>query len=161
MDSKQWRPEGAAMPRSRWTSSGPLKTGGTIALWSLVWLLDACSPAVDAPATSAALAPASTARVEAADPAKAAARMQECRARLEAGIPAGLVINASADNGRPILWVGPAWQRSARKAKESLARDTACFFLSGDESKTLRFSIYDQSTDREVAVWDRSRLVEW
>jgi hypothetical protein len=88
--------------------------------------------------------------------------MQECRAKLEAAIPAGLVINAAADNGRPILWVGPAWQRSPKQDKEALARATACFFLSGDDdSKTLKFSIYDQSTDREVAVWDRSRLVEW
>jgi hypothetical protein len=87
--------------------------------------------------------------------------MQACRAKLEAGIPMGMVVNASADNGRPILWVGPAWQRSPVKDREALARDTACFFLSGDDSKTLKFSIYDQSTDREVAVWDRSRLIEW
>lgn len=87
--------------------------------------------------------------------------MQQCRASLEAGIPAGLVINAAADNGRPILWVGSAWQGASKKDKESLARDTACFFLSGDESKTLKFSIYDQGTDREVAVWDRTRLIEW
>jgi hypothetical protein len=87
--------------------------------------------------------------------------MQECRARLEAGIPSGLVINASADNGRPVLWVGPAWRKTPQQDKEALARDTACFFLSGDESKTLKFSIYDQATDREVAVWDRSRLIEW
>ena len=71
------------------------------------------------------------------------------------------MVNASADNGRPILWVGAAWQQKPKKDKESLARDAACFFLSGDESKTLKFSIYDQSTDREVAVWDRSALIEW
>jgi hypothetical protein len=87
--------------------------------------------------------------------------MQACRAKLEAGIPMGMVVNASADNGRPILWVGPAWQQSPVKVREALARDTACFFLSGDDSKTLKFSIYDQSTEREVAVWDRSRLIEW
>lgn len=87
--------------------------------------------------------------------------MQQCRARLEAGLPGGLVINASVDNGRPILWVGPAWEKSRAEDKESLARATACFFLSGDESRTLKFSIYDQASDREVAVWDHSRLIEW
>ena len=160
MESRQWQAAGAAMSRMCSASGGLLRTGGTIALLSLALLLGACSPAADAPITPATM-PASTAKAAAADPARTAARMQECRAKLEAGIPAGMVINASADNGRPILWVGPAWQRSPSKDKESLARYTACFFLSGDESKTLKFSIYEQSTDREIAVWDRSRLIEW
>jgi hypothetical protein len=137
-----------------------LKTGVAAALFPIVCLLVACSPAADAPATSAA-APAPVATVAPPSPAQAAARMQECRAKLEAGISAGLVVNASVDNGRPILWVGPAWQKSARRAKESLARDAACFFLSGDESKTIKFSIYEQTTDREVAVWNLSQLIEW
>ena len=159
MESRQWQAAGAAMSRTCSASEGLLKTGGRVVLLSLMLLLGACSPA-DAPTTPAAT-PASAAKVAAPDPARTEARMQECRAKLEAGIPAGMVINASADNGRPVLWVGPAWQRSLAKDKESLARYTACFFLSGDESKTLKFSIYDQSTDREIAVWDRSRLIEW
>ena len=134
------------------------KTGMAAVLFPIVFLLVACSPVADAP-TASAVAPAHT-TVAAPSPAQAAARMQECRAKLEAGIPAGLVINASVDNGRPILWVGPAWQKSARETKETLARDAACFFLSGDESKGIKFSIYEQSTDREVAVWNLSRLVE-
>lgn len=138
----------------------PLKTGVAIALFPIVFLLAACSPAADVPAESTA-APARVAAVAPPSPAQATARMQECRAKLEAGIPMGLVINASVDNGRPILWVGPAWQKSTREAKESLARDAACFFLSGDESKTIKFSIYEQTTDREVAVWNLSRLIEW
>ncbi len=131
-----------------------------MATGSLALLLGACSPKLDAPEAPAAT-PGSAAPATAQDPARTAARMQECRARLEAGIPAGLVINAAADNGRPILWVGPAWKEASNKDKEALARDTACFFLSGDESRTLKFSVYDQGTDREVAVWDRTRLVEW
>lgn len=86
--------------------------------------------------------------------------MKACRASLEAALPTGLVRNASVDNGRPKLWVGPAWHRSTPAAKEALARDAACFFLSGDESKTIRFSVYDDS-DREVAVWNLSELVSW
>jgi hypothetical protein len=86
--------------------------------------------------------------------------MQECRASLEAALPSGLVRNASVDNGRPKLWVGPAWRQSTPAAKEALARNAACFFLSGDESKTIRFSVYDDN-DREVAVWNLSRLVTW
>lgn len=156
MDIKQWQPVGAAMSRMR--SAWRKRRANVLSL--SVLLLGACSPASDAPPTPVA-APASKAGIEAPDPAKTATRMQECRAKLEAGIPSGMVINASADNGRPILWVGPAWEKSAQQAKEALARDTACFFLSGDESKTLKFSIYDQATDREVAVWDRSRLIEW
>ena len=77
-----------------------------------------------------------------------------------AALPTGLVRNASVDNGRPKLWVGPAWHQSTPAAKQALARDAACFFLSGDESKTIRFSIYDDS-DREVAVWNLSQLVTW
>lgn len=137
-----------------------LKTGVTVILFAIVFLLVACSPAADDPAASAG-APAPVAKVVPPNPAQAAARMQECRAKLEAGIPLGLVVNASVDNGRPILWVGPAWRKSTREAKESLARDAACFFLSGDESKTMKFSIYEQATDREVAVWNLSRLIEW
>ncbi|MDR6843231.1 hypothetical protein [Pseudoxanthomonas sacheonensis] len=132
----------------------------TAALFPIVFLLAACSPTADDPAVSAA-APARVATIAPPSPAQAAARMQVCRAKLEAGIPSGLVINASVDNGRPILWVGPAWQKSTREAKEALARDAACFFLSGDESKTIKFSIYEQTTDREVAVWNLSRLIEW
>ena len=128
-------------------------------LFAIVFLLVACSPADD-PAASAG-ASVRVATVAPPSPAQAAARMQECRAKLEASIPLGLVINASVDNGRPILWVGPAWQKSTREAKESLAHDAACFFLSGDESKTIKFSVYDQTTDREVAVWNLSRLIEW
>lgn len=136
-----------------------LKIGVAAVLFLIASLLVACSPAADAP-TASAVAPART-TVPPPSPAQTAARMQECRAKLEAGIPAGLVINASVDNGRPILWVGPAWQKSTREAKELLARDAACFFLSGDESNGIKFSIYEQATDREVAVWNLSRLIEW
>ena len=136
-----------------------LKTGMVAALFAIVFLLVACSPADDPAASAAASARVVTAAPR--SPAQTAARMQECRTKLEAGIPTGLVINASVDNGRPILWVGPAWQKSTREAKESLARDAACFFLSGDESKSIKFSIYEQTTDREVAVWNLSRLIEW
>ncbi len=160
MESKQWQAAGDAMSRMCSASDEALEAGGRVVLLSLMLLLGGCSPAADAPTTPAAT-PASTAKVAAPDPVRTAARMQECRAKLEAGIPTGMVINASADNGRPVLWVGPAWQRSPAKDKESLARDTACFFLSGDESRTLKFSIYEQSTDREIAVWDRSHLIEW
>ena len=150
----------AGYTRGELESTGlSMKTGVAAALFAIVFLLVACSPAADDSAVSAA-APARVATV-APSPAQAAARMQECRAKLEAGIPLGLVINASVDNGRPILWVGPAWRKSTREAKESLARDAACFFLSGDESKTMKFSIYEQATDREVAVWNLSRLIEW
>ena len=123
-------------------------------------MLLACSPASNDSGAPAA-APQETKAVAPPDPAQLAARLQECRAKLEAGIPLGLVNNASFDNGRPVLWVGPAWKKSTTETKESLAHDAACFFLSGDESKTIKFSIYEQATDREVAVWDSSRLVEW
>lgn len=88
------------------------------------------------------------------------ARMRECRASLEAALPTGLVRNASVDNGRPKLWVGPAWHRSTPAVKEAVAREAACFFLSGDESKTIKFSVYDDSAT-EVAVWNLSQLVTW
>lgn len=160
MDRKRPQLPCAAMSPASFPSPGSLKAGAAISVLSFACLLGACSPAADAPATSSVAPPHPEAAAK-PNPAQTAARMQECRAKLEAGIPSGMVINASADNGRPVLWVGPAWKKSAQETKESLARDTACFFLSGDESKTLKFSIYDQATDREVAVWDRSRLIEW
>lgn len=98
--------------------------------------------------------------IVAPDKAAVDARMRECRANLEATLLTGLVHNASVDNGRPKLWVGPAWRQSTPAQKEALARDAACFFLSGDESKTIKFSVYDDS-GREVAVWNFSRLVTW
>lgn len=147
-------------PKPMTDGSRRMRVARAIAMVALVPLLGACSPAADAPASSnATLAPAPAAPPP--SPAQAAARMQQCRQKLEAGITQGLVVNASADNGRPILWVGPAWENSTAQAKEALARDAACFFLSGEESRTIKFSVYDQSTDREVAVWDLSRLVEW
>lgn len=160
MDRKRPQLPCAAMSHAGFPSHWLPRATAAIPVLSIVFLLGACSPAADTPATSA-VSPPHAADTAKPSPAQTAARMQECRAALEAGIPSGMVINASADNGRPVLWVGPAWEKSAREAKESLARDTACFFLSGDESKTLKFSIYDQATDREVAVWDRSRLIEW
>ena len=87
------------------------------------------------------------------------ARFQQCRQALEAAIPTGLVTNASVDNGRPKLWVGPAWRAATPDVQEALARDTACFFLSGDESGTIKFSIYDTANGREVAVWNHTYLV--
>lgn len=154
MQSKRRQAKGAVMARMHSSRPSPIATA------SLALLVAACSPLGDA-AKSPTATPGSAAPVAAQDPARTAARMQECRARLEAGIPSGLVVNAGADNGRPILWVGSAWKGASKKEKESLAQTTACFFLSGDESKTLKFSVYDQATDREVAVWDRTRLVEW
>jgi hypothetical protein len=104
--------------------------------------------------------PIAPAAIAVPDKATANARMKECRASLEVAMPTDLVRNASVDNGRPKLWVGPAWHHSTPAAREALARDAACFFLSGDESKTIRFSVYDDS-DREVAVWNLSQLVTW
>ena len=137
--------------------------GMAAAAFLFVLQLGACSPEAGSPATIAASppAPATVApSIVAPDKATADARMRECRASLEAALPSGLVRNASVDNGRPKLWVGPAWQQSTPAVKEALARDAACFFLSGDESKTIRFSVYDDN-DREVAVWNLSQLVTW
>lgn len=123
--------------------------------------ISACSPSstsVDPSATTAIPPPP----VKKPKPTQAAkeARFQECRQKLEAAIPTGLVTNASVDNGRPKLWVGPAWRTATPDVQEALARDTACFFMSGDESDTIMFSIYDTANGREVAVWNRTHLVK-
>ena len=131
-----------------------------IAVFAAVSVLAACSPAADqgeAPAVSSA--PAGTPAAAAPSKQQAAVRMQECREKLEAAVSLDLVGNASVDNGRPILWVGPAWRGSTREAQEELVRDAACFFLSGDESKTIKFSVYDTATDRELAVWNHTHLI--
>jgi hypothetical protein len=136
-------------------------TGVVAAALSSVLLLAACSPPANKSTASAPVpAPAAAAVIAVPDKATADARMQECRTSLEAALPTGLVRNASVDNGRPKLWVGPAWHQSTPAVKEALARDAACFFLSGDESKTIRFSVYDDS-GTEVAVWNLSQLVTW
>lgn len=118
------------------------------------------SPAAAPPPASSTAVPAPAPVSVATDKVVPGVRMKECRTKLEAALSTDLVRNASVDNGRPKLWVGPAWHQSTPAAKEALARDAACFFLSGDESKTIRFSVYDDS-DREVAVWNLSQLVTW
>ena len=122
-------------------------------------IMIACSPAADQTATSATTTNAPPAERK-PKPTKAAmeARFQQCRQKLEAAIPSGLVTNASVDNGRPKLWVGPAWRTATPEVQEALARDTACFFLSGDDSSTIKFSIYN-ANGREVAVWNLTHLV--
>lgn len=119
----------------------------------------ACSPGTDQTET-----PATTTNTPAVEkkpkPTQAAmeARFQQCRQKLEAAIPTGLVTNASVDNGRPKLWVGPAWRSATPAVQEAIARDAACFFLSGDDSSTIKFSIYN-ANGREVAVWNLTHLV--
>lgn len=93
------------------------------------------------------------------DKAVVEARLAQCRAALEAALEPGLLTNASFDNGRPILWVGPAWKQTTPAIRHALARDAACFFRSGDESRPIRYSVYDQATDREIAVWDYTHLL--
>ena len=129
-------------------------------LLALAMVATACSPATNQTEPSTTVVSPSSAAKK-AKPTKAAmeARFQQCRQKLEAAIPTGLVTNASVDNGRPKLWVGPAWRSATPEVQEALARDTACFFLSGDESSTIKFSIYDTATGREVAVWNLTHLV--
>ncbi len=93
------------------------------------------------------------------DPKAVEARLQQCRAALEAAIAPGFLTNASFDNGRPILWVGPAWKQATPAIRHALARNAACFFRSGDESQPIRYSVYDNASDREVAVWDFTHLL--
>jgi hypothetical protein len=132
-------------------------------LWwiALVAVFSACSPAVDKDAP-AVKAPAPTPVPEASAPvnkALAEARLRECSAALKAALKPGLLNNASFDNGRPILWVGPAWKQTTPAIRHSLARDAACFFRSGDESRPIRYSVYDQATDSEIAIWDYTHLL--
>ena len=70
-----------------------------------------------------------------------------------------VVSNASVDNGRPILWVGPAWKTTPPATQERVVLDTACFFVSGDETRSIKFSVYDTATDQELAVWNHTYLV--
>lgn len=93
------------------------------------------------------------------DKAVVEARLKECSAALKAALEPGLLNNASFDNGRPILWVGPAWKQTTPAIRHSLARNAACFFRSGDESRPIRYSVYDQATDREIAIWDYTHLL--
>ena len=114
-------------------------------------------------ATSPVHAPGKTGVVAAAptrpDRQRSLANMQGCRARLETAMRDQVVSNASVDNGRPILWVGPGWKATSPAIRDKVVRDTACFFVSGDETQTIRFSVYDMATDQELAVWNHTHLV--
>lgn len=90
--------------------------------------------------------------------ANKAARLEECRTKLKAAIPLDLITNMSFDNGRPKLWVGPTWHKIDITAKEGLAREAACFFLAGDETKAITFPIYDGMTGKEIAEWKFTKL---
>lgn len=133
---------------------------GHVLLCAVALTACACSPVAE-PAAAPAATTITPPPVQRAKPTKTVmeARFDECRRALEAAIPAGLVTNASVDNGRPKLWVGPAWRNATPAVQEALARDAACFFLSGDESGTIMFSIYDTANGRELAVWNRTHLV--
>ena len=133
--------------------------GRGMVLLVVAMVVVACSPATNQTERSASTANVPTVEKK-PKPTKAAmaARFQQCRQKLEAAIPSGLVTNASVDNGRPKLWVGPAWRTATPEVREALARDTACFFLSGDDSSTIKFSIYN-ANGREVAVWNLTHLV--
>ena len=146
------------LPSMRIDMARPLHRSG-IFLLAVAMIVAACSPATNQTERSASTANAPTAEKK-PKPTKAAmeARFQQCRQKLEAAIPSGLVTNASVDNGRPKLWVGPAWRTATPEVQEALARDTACFFLSGDDSSTIKFSIYN-ANGREVAVWNLTHLV--
>lgn len=124
-------------------------------------LLAACTPSREVPVAADTRGSVADDRPTMPPPSKqqAAARMQECRGALEAALQTGLVSNASVDNGRPILWVGPAWRSSNPAVKDAVVRHAACFFLSGDESRMIQFSVYEQATDTELAVWNRTHLV--
>lgn len=128
-------------------------------LMAAVFALVACArdESVPVPAKPVAARPAVAA--PAPDKAVVEARMQQCRAALEAALKPGLLTNASFDNGRPILWVGPEWKKATPAVRHALARDAACFFRSGDESQTMRYSVYDNATDREIAIWDHTHLL--
>lgn len=126
---------------------------------ALAGMLAACSPAENKNTSAAKVptpAPAASAPV---NKAVAEARLRECSAALKAALEPGLLNNASFDNGRPILWVGPAWKQTTPAIRHALARDAACFFRSGDESRPIRYSVYDQATDREIAIWDYTHLL--
>ena len=126
---------------------------------ALAGLLAACSPTGENKPPAAKVptqAPAASAPV---NKAVAEARLRECSAALKAALEPGLLNNASFDNGRPILWVGPAWKQTTPAIRHALARDAACFFRSGDESRPIRYSVYDQATDREIAIWDYTHLL--
>lgn len=138
--------------------------GLACAAWVLSLTTSCARQAEPATATTSAAptqqsVPTAPAAVATRDPRHAVAKMQECRARLEAAVSQQLVSNASVDNGRPILWVGPAWKASPQAVQEQLVRDTACFFVSGDETRTIRFSLYDTATDQELSVWNHTHLV--
>ena len=110
-----------------------------------------------APAPKHVDAPVPTATPE--QKQRALQRMQACRVRLEAAMKNQIVSNASVDNGRPILWVGAAWTTTAPAMQEKMVLDTACFFISGDDTRTIKFSVYDTATDQELAVWNHTYLV--
>lgn len=125
---------------------------------ALAAVLAACSPAAEENTPAAAPTPVPKASAP-VNKAVAEARLRECSAALKAALKPGLLNNASFDNGRPILWVGPAWKQTTPAIRHSLARDAACFFRSGDESRPIRYSVYDQATDREIAIWDYTHLL--
>lgn len=139
-------------------SNKPLLIG--LAILALVWIFGSRSRSDKPESTSispASVAPA-TAPV-AIRPANADARLEECRAKLKAAVPLDLITNMSFTDGHPKLWVGPTWHKITIDAKEGLAREAACFFLAGDETKAIRFPIYDGMTGKEIAAWNYTKLV--
>ena len=85
-------------------------------------------------------------------------RLEECRAKLKAAVPINLLKDMTFKGGVPKVVIGPTWYKIDFNAKTGFARTAACFFLAGDESKSITFGVYDHMTGKKVATWEFTRL---
>lgn len=85
-------------------------------------------------------------------------RLEDCRAKLKAAVPLDLLKDMTFKEGVPKVVIGPTWYKLDFDSKTGFAKTAACFFLAGDESKSITFGIYDNMTGKKVATWEFTKL---
>lgn len=111
-----------------------------------------------AAAPVAAASPAPQAAPAPVDRAAADARLESCRAKLKQAQEIDLLTNMTFEGGKPKVWVGRTWNDIPVDAKEGFAEVAACFFVAGDEGRTITFPIYDGRSGKQIATWRFTRL---
>jgi hypothetical protein len=98
-------------------------------------------------------APAQTVRTPEMDQ-----RFEECRATLKQAVALRLLTDMGFDGPRPKFVVSRHWNALDFNAKSELTRTAACFFLTGDSSKSIAFDVRDSMTNRVIAKWRYTEL---
>lgn len=124
----------------------------------IAWAASGLVRDAPAPATRRVAGSSPEAMTPSISTAEKAANFERCRSKLKAAAELGLLADMSFDDGRPRVVIGRTWYGIDHTAKTGLAETAACFFLTGDTTRAIRFDIRDNLTGNVVASWSGTRL---